>query len=204
MYPTKLHVVQDDIESFVILILYHALRYMRHNAFDLKDIMFRVFDDGTVGPDGYSRGGQGKEALFLRRQHIGKGLKFTDNEPITRWVDLAIGFVAQWQYHVNPPPTLPFLPPPQPIPDDQVLLRNHQHLIDLWDDVLAMPGWPLNDRAVDYCPTTSDRTTVTGKRGNSNNDEGEHEDEEAPKKKKNRSGVVLISSRTLRSSTKKN
>lgn len=69
MFPMKHHDVQNDMESFVILVLYYDPRYMKTNAFDLKRLMYRVFDDGDLGPDGRSRGGHGKKAMFLRRQH---------------------------------------------------------------------------------------------------------------------------------------
>jgi len=85
-------------------VVYHGLRYMKHNAFDLKDIMFRVFDDRTLGPDGKSRGGQGKEALFLRRRHIGEEFEFTNNNPLTYWTDYAIEAVGEWLQYVMPAP----------------------------------------------------------------------------------------------------
>lgn len=52
------------------------------------------------------------------------------------------------------------------------MLRDHQPLIDLWNEVLPMPGWPLNDGAVDYYPKTSlgTVTIVMGKRGASDDE----------------------------------
>jgi hypothetical protein len=198
MFPMKLHVAQDDTESFVILVLYYGLRYLKHNVFDLKDIMLRVFDDGNVGPDGYSRGGQGKESLFLRRRHIDTDFHFTENEPLTRWIHYAIDSVGEWQTYLNPPPSR-FGRRQEATPMDQLQLRNHQQLIDVWNDVLAMPDWPPKDKTADQCPKTSAGSTVTSKRGNSNHDGEDDEDEDVPKRKKSRTNIVPPSSRTLRS-----
>jgi hypothetical protein len=191
MFPMKLHVAQDDIESFVILVLYYGLRYVKHNAFDIKDIMLHVFDDGT---DGHSRGGQGKESLFLLRRPLYTNFHFTDNKPLTQWIDYAIDAVREWQTHVNPPPPSRFGRPHEATPMDQLQLRNHQQLIDVWNDVLAMPDWPEKDKTADQCPKTSEGSTVTSKRGNSN-----HDGEDVPKRKKNRTNIVPPSSRMLRS-----
>ncbi|KAF9459119.1 hypothetical protein BDZ94DRAFT_1172350, partial [Collybia nuda] len=34
MIPGKVHEVQDDLESFILVVLYHALRYSTHNGID--------------------------------------------------------------------------------------------------------------------------------------------------------------------------
>jgi hypothetical protein len=198
MFPMKLHVAQDDMESFVILVLYYSLRYVKHNAFNIKDIMLRVFDDGNVGPDGYSRGGKGKRALFLLREDISKNFHFTNNKPLTQWIDYAIDSVGEWQTYVNPPPSR-FGRLHEATPMDQLQLRNHQQLIDAWTDVLAMPDWPPKDKTADQCPKTSEGSTVTSKRNNPNHDGEEDENEDVPKRKKSRTNIVPPSSRTLRS-----
>jgi len=188
-------------------VVYHGLRYMKHNAFDLKDIMFRVFDDRTLGPDGKSRGGQGKEALFLRRRHIGQDFQFTDNDPMMQWIDYAIEAVGEWLQYETPPPkrhkVLDKDNAPTRLDFGRLELRDHQQLIDCWEKVLAMSDWPSNDKAVDQCPKTSEGSTFsTLKRDNSSNYEKD-ELEGVPTKKKSRSDLVSSTSRTLRSSVKR-
>jgi hypothetical protein len=78
------------------------------------------------------------------RSRQSKNLKFADNEPMTR---CALDRSCHWFRDSGNPP--PFHLLPQPIPEEQLLFRNHQQLVDLWDDVLAMSlGWPLDDKAL--------------------------------------------------------
>ena len=117
--------------------------------------------------------------MFIDKEYVARNFQCKDNKPMTDWINLAIGSVAQWQYHAYPPPS-------PHIPEDQLLFRNHQ-LIDLWqwNKVLAIPGWPLNDAAFDYWPKTSNGSTVvvTGKHGDIRDSEHGDEGEDAPKRK---------------------
>jgi hypothetical protein len=201
MDPTRQHSVQDDMESFVILVLYHGLRYMKHNAFDLRWIMTQVFDNSHVGPDGYTRGGDGKRALFMAGAYLDKNFEFTDNNSLTYWIHYAIPAVGQWLRYKLPASWSALEEDiPAPLEFGRLALRDHQQLINRWELALNMPGWPSDDKAFDQCPKTSEGSTLsTLKRDNSvNDDDGEAED--VPKKKKSKNNLVSSTSMTLRSS----
>jgi len=56
--PNKLQDLQDDLESFIYVVLYHVLWYMIHNKVDnVSPIIERVFNDYT---NGTIQGGAGK------------------------------------------------------------------------------------------------------------------------------------------------
>lgn len=63
---TKKHSPQDDFESFVYVMLFYSLRYLRHDKLgpDLPNITSSIFDVGIYVGDGM-RGGNGKFALTL-------------------------------------------------------------------------------------------------------------------------------------------
>lgn len=57
------------MESFVLLVLYHALRYMRHNFTDielLRQNMEDVFDQARC-IHGIWRGGENKRSMFMHQ-----------------------------------------------------------------------------------------------------------------------------------------
>jgi hypothetical protein len=204
MDPTKQHSVQDDMESFIILVLYHGLRYMKHNAFELRWIMSKVFDDSHVGPDGYTRGGDGKRALFMAGAYLDKNFEFTENKPMTYWINYAIDAVGEWLQYKIPTPKRGLQQKknaPAPLEFDQLELRDYQQLMDCWEKVLTMSGWPSDDEAFDQCPKTSEGSTFsTLKRDNRSVNDEEGEAEDVPKKKKSKNDLVSSTSMTLRSS----
>jgi hypothetical protein len=158
----KVHDVQDDIESFVLVVLYHILRYTGHNKTeDIPVIMKRVFDDYIVWPNGTVTGGEGKQAMFERRRYIGKDLRFTNNQPVNAWFRFAMRAVKEWQQAMDPAydddiTDLGYgnLDAPA-VPSEELLLRDHRELAKVWRKILDEPGWPVDDEATDYFPKPS-------------------------------------------------
>ncbi|TFK41629.1 hypothetical protein BDQ12DRAFT_710673 [Crucibulum laeve] len=100
--PGKQHELQDDIESFVHVVMYYGLLYLKHNHVDqLPIIITNVFDECTR-ENGMYVGGYGKEALFRLRNHITVNFQFENNNKLTRWVDNAMAAVAAWLAAVTP------------------------------------------------------------------------------------------------------
>ncbi|KAK0217675.1 hypothetical protein EDD85DRAFT_942553 [Armillaria nabsnona] len=124
---TKKHEPQDDFESFIYVMLFYGLSYLRHNKVGpyLPNIISSVFDDGVDVGDG-KQGGTGKVALAY-----GSG-------PLRRW-----------QQHLNPPPEDETSADPKPA-SDTVKFLTHDGLRLLWEKMLAMNGWPSADAAHFY------------------------------------------------------
>ncbi|KAG5337308.1 hypothetical protein C0989_009818 [Termitomyces sp. Mn162] len=92
----RAHTIQDDMESFVLIVIYHALRYFPHNkkrktAF----ILSKVFDDQERLPTGEYTGGTARKYLFLHKEYIGRDFQLS-SPPLDRWVWFSIRAVKQW------------------------------------------------------------------------------------------------------------
>ncbi|KAI0057012.1 hypothetical protein BV25DRAFT_1920545 [Artomyces pyxidatus] len=82
LYPgTHRHVLADDLESFVYVVSWLALRYCRHNlsATTLGNVLYDNFDQG-VRQQGKDRGGSGKAATLNRGEFTPPA--FFDIEPL--------------------------------------------------------------------------------------------------------------------------
>jgi hypothetical protein len=195
MNPGKLHVVQDDIESFIHVVLYHSLRYLDHTASrNLPNIMERIFDDYFIDGDGAYQGGREKHMLFHKMHSVlGEDFHFTNNPALTYWIDVSFEAVKQWHNYADPPrnrrpyPILadPVLPPPRAPPQEKnyndLDLRDHQWLTQVWQRVLEALEWPLGDKAIDRLP--SKQGSSAGKRSN----DEDYDEDPTPKKKKTKS-----------------
>ncbi|GLB40661.1 putative other 1 protein kinase [Lyophyllum shimeji] len=141
------HTIQDDMESFVHIVLYHSVRYLPHNKTNvLEAILEQIFDDVLVDRKGVRRGGGNKYALFrLRGEHcMFSGFQLVDHPPLNAWIEGAIESVGEWLEAVAPKR-------PKPTEEDLKTLQliTHQPLVDLFDRCLAQAGWPMDDKAVD-------------------------------------------------------
>lgn len=175
--PRKLHDVQDDIESFVNVVLYHSLRYLDHSRKSFSgQILSSVFDDYQVQPNGTITGGDQKWSLYHTPVvHLKNGFRFHNNRPLTNWVYKARIAVQEWQLFVVQPK---FDEAPamdgeesdalEALADDaqenDPLLRgdlmstehlyfhDHTKLSQMWHAILNRPDWPNNDEASDNLP----------------------------------------------------
>jgi len=69
MNPTAAPTLADDLESFMHVLAWVALRYMPHDleAEDLTQLMGVYFDDHYPGPNGIVKGGTEKKNYHLAR-----------------------------------------------------------------------------------------------------------------------------------------
>jgi serine/threonine protein kinase len=149
-YPTTRHELQDDLESFCYVVIYLALRYLPHNKVsELPAIMTNVFEHHYNVPTGVF-GGTGKESMVNSRRYIGKDLDFTDNEPLTSWIDMALRFIADWYAYLNQ--SVQYIS--AEIPHLELRnrpLRDHKTLDQTFQTALEKI-WPQNDKAMDHLP----------------------------------------------------
>lgn len=188
--PGKVHDVQDDMESFFHVVLYHGLRYLSHNMdpTELNLVMSRVFDEFNVAGDGTYKGGEAKHAMFRSRRYVSEHFSIKDNEPMTLWINDALESVAQWHLFVDPPARRRYISAPS-IHVDELRLRNHDQLAECWEECLSMEGWPTNDLAIDRLPSRPKAST--SKR---HLPDAESDDSGMPKGKRSRRDLTPMSS----------
>ncbi|KAK0233974.1 hypothetical protein IW262DRAFT_1241657, partial [Armillaria fumosa] len=94
---TKKHEPQDDFESFVYVMLFHGLRYLRHNKVGphLLNIISTIFDHAVDVGDGM-RGGNGKVGLISDFGDLGPHFRF-DCDPFDGWIKPALGMIRKWR-----------------------------------------------------------------------------------------------------------
>lgn len=171
MYPGKVHLLQDDIESFFYVTLYYALRYTKHTILrGLREKMVRIFDEYSF-TDGVYEGGQGKRLLSLDYEAIlGEQFDFVDNSPLMSWFIYALDAVGEWQRHeksIRRPGAR--ITTELPLGDiSHLIFKDHTALGEKWEEVLALLNWPTNDAAVDQLPDNIQPSS--SKRGHSDLD----------------------------------
>ena len=161
--PTDLHELQDDLESFCYVVLYLALRYLPHNVVpDLPMIMANVFENYYTAQT-VVRGGIGKSAMVRERAFIGPNLEFTNNEPLTTWIQITLRVIKDWYCYLEyldescgPQYVLPGTSINAAAHDSHWKLndrpmRDHKAL-DQNFRIALEKTWPQNDKAVDHLP----------------------------------------------------
>ena len=161
--PTDLHELQDDLESFCYVVLYLVLRYLPHNKVSvLPAVMTTVFEEHYNLPTG-ARGGNGKFAMIHGQGDIGPDLEFTNNEPLTTWIQIALIVIKDWYYyleHLGQSSRQQYMLPGTSInamSHDSGLklkdrpMRDHHDLDQNFQAALEKT-WPQNDKAVDHFP----------------------------------------------------
>ncbi|GLB40042.1 hypothetical protein LshimejAT787_0705520 [Lyophyllum shimeji] len=165
----SIHTIQDDMESFVHIVLYHALRYLPHNQpLRIVYIMDGLFHDQNLLPDGSYLGGEGKKSMFITDAFVGPDLQFSP-EPLHGWMRWAFAAVRQWINRVNPAPanhdnalsfgaahlkgaSLP-TPPAAATPSTaDCVLHDHNAMAAIFDYALSLE-WPNDDRPIDALAT---------------------------------------------------
>ncbi|KAG6874747.1 hypothetical protein C0992_006736 [Termitomyces sp. T32_za158] len=92
--------IQDDMESFIHVMLYFGLRYLKHNyARNVPVLLGRIFDDEDTDKNGLLVGGTGKKLFFTAWQkRLGMNFKFLSS-PFQRWFEWAVRAANQWIDH---------------------------------------------------------------------------------------------------------
>ncbi|PPQ92796.1 hypothetical protein CVT25_003907 [Psilocybe cyanescens] len=169
--PAKIHHVQDDMESFFWLVLYHILRYMKHDKVtELEVIMDAIFDQFTKAPKtgALETGGVGKLGLLAMGTYIGSDFEVAGNQPLTDFYDSGRKIWKAWYSyigerqddinklrrsarisHEEASNRVPFVHPPGII--------DHSHMSSLFASALASGNWPSDVEAVDYLSKTEKR-----------------------------------------------
>jgi hypothetical protein len=100
--PDKVQDLQDDMESFFYVVLYHVVRYMNHNKLsEVTNIIEKVFDDYTEHADGQLTGGSGKSGMITRRLHIEKDFEVSSNRPLNSWLQFMLNSLKEWLSHIE-------------------------------------------------------------------------------------------------------
>ncbi|KDR84297.1 hypothetical protein GALMADRAFT_262601 [Galerina marginata CBS 339.88] len=153
--PDKLHEVPDDIESFVYVVLYFILRYMKHaQVHNLECILLGVFEKWETTADGTIVGGGGKYHLVTSRAYIGRNFEVTNNQPLTDWLDFALDAVRTWHtYYTAPSKCFTGWKriKVQERDPTSVIIRNHDEMVKAFKDCLESESviWPTDDAASD-------------------------------------------------------
>ncbi|RDB15194.1 hypothetical protein Hypma_004783 [Hypsizygus marmoreus] len=160
------HTLQDDLESFVLVVLYMVLRYTNHNCktCDLPTIMAAVFDSYVIWADDHTiTGGYGKANMFRSRLFIGRDFRVSGNIPLNIWLNVALTAVKEWHEYLSHLDSQaataatvadPFLllpePKSNPASNDSEKLKDHSMLLDFWGRALLHPQWPAGDGPQDH------------------------------------------------------
>ncbi|KAG6851415.1 hypothetical protein H0H87_001258 [Tephrocybe sp. NHM501043] len=165
------------MESFVYVVLYHALRYLEHNGrLSVPTILANIFDSEELDIDGIVLGGTNKQLLFLRPQSIlGYGFKF-HSEPLDIWWNSVRPAVKQWHDHldlelsakvkrertVNRPSAVVVHPEPLPSLPSQLALNTHDHMDVIFKEQLDS-SWPEHEPPPNDAAPYSGLTSTTAR-----------------------------------------
>ncbi|KAF8072153.1 hypothetical protein FPV67DRAFT_1748840 [Lyophyllum atratum] len=153
----KPHTIQDDIESFVHLILYHSIRYLRHTkSHTVRALLSKIFDDVYQEDDGSQVGGISKKSLFRDKEKFKpfKNFQLMNNAPLNAWIYDALYTVDEWIKEVDSDGVK--------MEDSELAnlrLYDHQYMAEQFASCLQQQGWPSGDKAVDYLPAVAHGST---------------------------------------------
>ena len=137
--------------------MYHCLRYSQHTLSDsvtpsrlsLKKLMERIYSSCSYTDQGFATGGEVKFfCLFTGPGGVLGAFDFAAS-PLTTWFKLCASTVAQWLLAMGQLGDEPST--------DNLALRNHEALIEIWRDTAARSDWPEGDKAVDQVPNLGQR-----------------------------------------------
>jgi hypothetical protein len=169
-YKTKPHQLQDDLESFFHLMMYHTLRYTpcEHVTGEALESAFRDLYTAV------RTHGINKRGLFdgTRGRAVFDGdFCYSSNLPLEKWILTAMDYFAEWlpckAANVNPRrATVQGWQPAElwEISED-IRLHNHKALADLWADCLTDAAWKdvKDSGSKDRLPKMYGRKTTNNK-----------------------------------------
>ncbi|KAG5653652.1 hypothetical protein H0H81_011612 [Sphagnurus paluster] len=93
----EVHTIQDDMESFVLLLLYYGLRYLQHTgAFGSSlSIIEHIFDYEGKDENGGTIGGKTKETMFTKANYLGAKFRF-HSRPFNAFNRGAFRAIREW------------------------------------------------------------------------------------------------------------
>ncbi|KAG5650430.1 hypothetical protein H0H81_012291 [Sphagnurus paluster] len=161
----KVHTIQDDMESFFYVMLYHCIRYLSHNMTDQAEEILNHIFDYSFHLTGSTLGGSHKEYLIsqLGSRPPFEGFELSNNEPLNIWIEKAFEIFNEWLKNVDPP-ELKRLGRSEPQNLSELRLFDHQYMSQLFTTALSkVEEWPKDDKAVDHLPKKPHRvSSVTG------------------------------------------
>lgn len=93
--PDKVHGIEDDMESFIHVLMHHGLRYFKHSYTGNLRSAFQQIYNHAYHSCGAVLGGDAKMNLLMYRAFVGHHFAFTsfgpDEHPLTRIVTAAMG-----------------------------------------------------------------------------------------------------------------
>jgi hypothetical protein len=168
---------EDDVESFVLVVLYCVLRFTDHNrASNIHYILKQVFTDYYIDDQGNKVGGSAKNAMFVGHMFVNPvTFNVTDNPFMTEWIRIALQEVGRWLRYVqnqdsisrgiSTPTRWRFF---QVLADQESTMDvvepapalgiNKTLLATVGQELLDAPGWVArDDRVTDQCKTNPRR-----------------------------------------------
>jgi hypothetical protein len=161
--------------------------------------MERIFDDYTIHADGTYTGGLIKKLLFKDKSSVlGENFRVTNNQALTYCINFSIKAVSEWHDYAKPVEDgadlapadtgLPSLGDPPPEKDyNDLHLRDHRQLVEVWQRALDRQVWPLDDKAIDRLPQAQASIHASGSSGGKRSNDDGYDEESMPKKKKAKS-----------------
>jgi hypothetical protein len=138
----KVHELQDDLESHFYVVLYHAMRYLRHDKTPyVSSMMSSLFDDYTVLEDDTVIGGEKKGCFVVLEETP----RWEDNPALNDFMPEAKEYIKDWMLSKVAKNKTDNTTPP-------LALRDHSDLLRLFEKGYTCGKWPQNDAAKDYLP----------------------------------------------------
>ena len=136
----KKHQLQDDLESFVHVVMYTTLRYMRSNYSQakLQQNIAKIYDEGA----------NEKFAVFSKglAKYMLSPLVLPDALPLVNWIETACLLGKEWlssKYsEVISDPRTEIITPLEsgPVPES-IGFHDHTALLELWKSTLDSEDW---------------------------------------------------------------
>ncbi|KAH7925115.1 hypothetical protein BV22DRAFT_1034436 [Leucogyrophana mollusca] len=165
--PGKVHEIQDDMESFVHVLLYVALCYTSHTIaahLSLGDIITRLYYQATRLENGSYAGGDGKSSVLLHRS-VTKHVQFSC-DTMHDLIRILLIYVREWLIFCNPPDSprgLDLVEDEEqtPCPLDRIRFRDHNAMDNLITKALALPDsrWPEKEVVTLHTFTVTKKTS---------------------------------------------
>lgn len=164
-FPTKLHQLQDDLESFVHVVMYTVLRY-HHTGLAAGSLGNMLHDCYNYKYSHYAK------AAILQSPKIFEGEELHFPGPLALWVTEACQMAAEWlgcdNSKVKKIPDLgdaaklvvALVIDPRVVVNPSTKFSSHKALSDMWLAVLKDPAWVTvpDEAAQDLVPETSQKS----------------------------------------------
>ncbi|KAG6871444.1 hypothetical protein C0992_010931, partial [Termitomyces sp. T32_za158] len=160
------HTIQDDMESFVHVMLYYGLRYLKHNyARNVPVLLKKIFDDQETDNDGLVVGGTLKRSLINDFGiPLGPDFEFS-SAPLQKWFKWAVQAANQWIEHCSPTPLSKnrAIQGAQGV-EPQLQFSDHSSMAQAFVECLNSQVWSTDEPCpIDAAPEFDGGTTGTSK-----------------------------------------